>query len=120
MFKFGRQRSTINILSNVGRKIEEETFHEIDEDQVIIEKSSEGDEGVGEGDEGVGEGESEIKSEVKMRCKERSPVLLKKLGRKRSNSVKEQATSLVLRGRDGRGAPLWMLERSASAYIKPW
>ena len=28
--------------------------------------------------------------------------------------------SLVLRGRDGRGAPRWMLERSRSAFIKPW
>ena len=28
--------------------------------------------------------------------------------------------SLVLRGRDARGAPRWMLERSRSAFIKPW
>jgi hypothetical protein len=101
MFKFGRQRSTINILSTLGEeknKIgdqfdEEEEHEEVDKDDKVT---------------------------VKMRDKK--GMAIPGGGgkpRTRSNSVLESPSALVLRGRDGRGAPRWMLERSRSAYIKP-
>ena len=62
-------------------------------------------------------------------CDEESVVIVKMRERKslsrpqsdETSRVRSPSTqSLVLRGRDARGAPRWMLERSRSAYIKPW
>lgn len=112
MFKFGRQRSTINILSTLEEKnkLEEdnEAFEEEDEEELTVERKG-------------GDGEGEVT--VRMRRGKEGLVGGNTCGRtKRSNSVMpmaSEASSLVLRGRDGRGAPVWMLERSRSAYLKP-
>ena len=109
MFKFGRQRSTINILSTLEEKnkLEEdnEAFEEEDEEELTVLRD-----------------EDEDKVIVKMRNRD-GLVGGNAAGRtKRSNSVMpvpSEPSSLVLRGRDGRGAPVWMLERSRSAYLKP-
>ena len=62
-------------------------------------------------------------------CDDESVVIVKMRERKslsrpqsdETSRVRSPSTqSLVLRGRDARGAPRWMLERSRSAYIKPW
>ena len=116
MFKFGRQRSTINILSTLEEK------NKLEEDNEAFEEEEE---------------ESEQLTVVTCESESESPTVTVKLRRrqelllggsavaktKRSNSVlplsSPGASSLVLRGRDGRGAPVWMLERSASAYLKP-
>ena len=97
MFKFGRQRSTINILSTLGEEKNKigDNFDEEEEHE---------------------ESDEEEKVTVKMRDKK---GIASDKPRTRSNSVLESPTALVLRGRDGRGAPRWMLERSRSAYIKP-
>ena len=110
MFKFGRQRSTINILSTLEEKnkLEEdnEAFEEEDEEELTVLRD-----------------EDEDKVIVKMRRGQDGLVGGNAAGRtKRSNSVMpvpSEPSSLVLRGRDGRGAPVWMLERSRSAYLKP-
>ena len=110
MFKFGRQRSTINILSTLEEKnkLEEdnEAFEEEDEEELTVLRD-----------------EGEDKVIVKMRRGQDGLVGGNSGGRtKRSNSVMpvpSEPSSLVLRGRDGRGAPVWMLERSRSAYLKP-
>ena len=114
MFKFGRQRSTINILSTLEEK------NKLEEDNEAFEEE-----------------EEESEQLTVLTCESESPTVTVKLRRrqelllggsavaktKRSNSVlplsSPGASSLVLRGRDGRGAPVWMLERSASAYLKP-
>ena len=109
MFKFGRQRSTINILSTLEEKnkLEEdnEAFEEEDEEELTVLRD-----------------EDEDKVIVKMRNRD-GLVGGNAAGRtKRSNSVMpvpSEPSSLVLRGRDGRGAPVWMLERSRSAFLKP-
>ena len=100
LFKFGRQRSTMNIMSTVGEEVKSgDDFHEED---VSDEKS-------------ISSGESKVI--VRLRDK-------KCLSRPQSDEtsrVRSPSTqSLVLRGRDARGAPRWMLERSRSAFIKPW
>ena len=110
MFKFGRQRSTINILSTLEEKnkLEEdnEAFEEEDEEELTVLRD-----------------EGEDKVIVKMRRGQDGLVGGNSGGRtKRSNSVMpvpSEPSSLVLRGRDGRGAPVWMLERRRSAYLKP-
>ena len=98
MFKFGRQRSTINILSTLGEE-KDKINDQFDEEEEEVEEDK---------------GEKVI---VKMREKKgmQPPSGI----RTRSNSVLESPSSLVLRGRDPRGAPRWMLERSRSAFIKP-
>ena len=103
MFKFGRQRSTINILSTLGEEKDKigDNFDEEEEEHMEVTTNEKGD------------GE---KVTVKLREKKNESG---DKPRTRSNSVLESPTSLVLRGRDGRGAPRWMLERSRSAYIKP-
>ena len=62
-------------------------------------------------------------------CDDESVVIVKMRERKslsrpqsdETSRVRSPSTqSLVLRGRDARGAPRWMLERSRSAFIKPW
>ena len=107
MFKFGRQRSTINILSTLGEEKNKigENFDEEEEHMEVIKDEQGEDE---KGDDG----------KVIVRLREKRSASGDK-ARTRSNSVLESPTSLVLRGRDGRGAPRWMLERSRSAYIKP-
>ena len=71
----------------------------------------------GEGSGGVRYCDDENVVIVKMRER-------KSLSRPQSDEtsrVRSPSTqSLVLRGRDARGAPRWMLERSRSAFIKPW
>ena len=68
---------------------------------------------------GLSEGYCDDESPVIVRMRER-----KSLSRPQSDEtsrVRSPSTqSLVLRGRDARGAPRWMLERSRSAFIKPW
>ena len=115
MFKFGRQRSTINILSTLEEKnkLEEdnEAFEEEEEDeeQLTVETAE-------------GDASQEVTVKLRHRKEQLAGGSVMGTGRtKRSNSVMPMSSpsSLVLRGRDGRGAPVWMLERSRSAYIKP-
>ena len=93
--------STLGEEKNVGDNFEEE------EEQL-------------EGDSGGGSvGYCDDENAVIVRMRER-----KSLSRPQSDEtsrVRSPSTqSLVLRGRDARGAPRWMLERSRSAFIKPW
>ena len=94
--------STLGEEKNVGDNFEEE------EEQL---------EGDGGGGGSVGYCDDE--NAVIVRMRER-----KSLSRPQSDEtsrVRSPSTqSLVLRGRDARGAPRWMLERSRSAFIKPW
>ena len=90
----------MNIMSTLGEEVKSgDDFHEED---VSDEKS-------------ISSGESKVI--VRLRDK-------KCLSRPQSDEtsrVRSPSTqSLVLRGRDARGAPRWMLERSRSAFIKPW
>ena len=108
LFKFGRQRSTMNIMSTLGE--EKKIGDNFDEEDEQVEPEVGG---VG------GEVYCDDESVVIVKMRER-----KSLSRPQSDEtsrVRSPSTqSLVLRGRDARGAPRWMLERSRSAYIKPW
>ena len=79
-----------------------------------------------DGDDCDGSGESSneaIKSENKVlvRMRDRDKKSLSRPQSDETSRVRSPSTqSLVLRGRDARGAPRWMLERSRSAFIKPW
>ena len=73
--------------------------------------------------------EEDEQVEPEVYCDDESVVIVKMRERKslsrpqsdETSRVRSPSTqSLVLRGRDARGAPRWMLERSRSAYIKPW
>ena len=92
--------STLGEEKNVGEKFEEE-----DEEF--------------EGERSAGGGYCDDENVVIVKMRER-----KSLSRPQSDEtsrVRSPSTqSLVLRGRDARGAPRWMLERSRSAFIKPW
>ena len=97
----------MNIMSTLGE--EKKIGDNFDEEDEQVEPEVDGGGGVYCDDESV----------VIVKMRER-----KSLSRPQSDEtsrVRSPSTqSLVLRGRDARGAPRWMLERSRSAYIKPW